>query len=127
MRPINSLQLLASLGCAILLWSAPLSAGPLLEEADGAHPHQELLRAIHQAAHEVDDAWDIYHRAALGGTVASPALQASIEDHLHEARTLITQALEAVQREDRHAVEYLLRLVRIHTDQAIKGSREPKQ
>jgi hypothetical protein len=24
-------------------------------------------------------------------------------------------------------VEHLLRLVRVHTDQAIKGSREPKQ
>lgn len=126
MRPIHSLRLLASLGCTILLWSAPLSAGPL-EEAESAHPYQELLLAIHQAAHEVDEAWDIYHRAALGGTVASPTLQASIEDHLHEARTLITEALEAVQQRNDRAVEYLLRLVRIHTAQAIEGSREPKQ
>jgi hypothetical protein len=126
MRPMNSLQLLASLGCAILLWLAPSIAGPL-EGGGDTHPYQEILWAIHQAAHEVDDAWDVYHRVALGGTVASPELQASIEDHLHEARTLITQALEAVQQGDHRAVEHLLRLVRVHTDQAIKGSREPKQ
>ncbi|MCP9451122.1 MAG: hypothetical protein NNA23_00395 [Nitrospira sp.] len=123
---MNRPLLLASLGCIVLLWSAPLSAGPL-EGAEGAHPDQELLRAIHQAAHEVDEAWDVYHRAALGGTVASPELQSSIEDHLHEARTLITQALEAVQQRDHRAVEHLLRLVRIHTTQAIEGSQEPKQ
>lgn len=106
-----------------------LTAGPF--EGEGGegmdHPYQEVLRTVHQAAHEVDDAWEIYHRAALGGTVASPALQAAIEEHLHEARTLITQALEAAQQGDNRKVEQLVNLVRIHTTHAIEGSKEPKK
>jgi hypothetical protein len=103
-----------------------LTAGPL--EGEGTdHPYQEVLRTVHQAAHEVDDAWEIYHRAALGGTVASPALQAAIEEHLHEARTLITQALEAARQGDNRTVEQLVNLVRIHTTHAIEGSKEPKK
>jgi len=106
------------------LGSSPVMAGPL-EPAE--QPHQASVRAVHEAEHEVDHAWEVYHRAALGGTVASPALQADIEDHLHEARTLITQALEAAQRGDEHLVEQLVRQVRVHTTHAIEGSQEQKQ
>ena len=106
-----------------LLEASSLQAGPL-EPAE--HPHQASVRAVHEAEHEVDHAWEVYHRAALGGTVASPALQADIEEHLHEARTLITQALEAAQRGDEHQVEQLVRQVRVHTTHAIEGSQEQK-
>jgi len=106
------------------LGSSPVTAGPI-EPAE--HPRQASVRAVHKAEHEVDHAWEVYHRAALGGTVASPALQADIEDHLHEARTLITQALEAAQRGDEHLVEQLVRQVRVHTTHAIEGSQEQKQ
>jgi ferritin-like metal-binding protein YciE len=107
----------------VLLGAATVQAGPL-EPVD--HSHQESLRAVHDAEHEVDHAWDVYHRAALGGTVASPKLQADIEEHLHEARTLITQALEAAQRGDEHQVEQLVQQVRVHTTHAIEGSQEQK-
>jgi len=106
-----------------LLGSASVMAGPL-DPVD--HPPQDTVRAVHEAAHEVDHAWEVYHRAALGGTVASPALQADIEDHLHEARTLITQALEAAQRGDDRQVEQLVQQVRVHTTHAIEGSKEQK-
>jgi len=106
-----------------LLGSSIVTAGSL-ELAD--HPHQETVMAVHKAAHEVDHAWEVYHRAALGGTVASPALQADIEDHLHEARTLITQALEAAQQGDDRQVEQLVQQVRVHTTHAIEGSKEQK-
>jgi hypothetical protein len=59
--------------------------------------------------------------------VASPALQAEIEEHLHEARTLITQALEAAQQGDDRKVERLVKQVRVHTTKAIDGSKEQKQ
>ena len=60
-----------------LLMATGIHAGPL-ESAD--RPHQESLKAVHDAEHEVDHAWEVYHRAALGGTVASPKLQAEIEE-----------------------------------------------
>jgi alpha-ketoglutarate-dependent taurine dioxygenase len=69
----------------------------------------------------------VYHRAALGGTVASPALQAEIEQHLHEARTLVTRAQEAAERGDRRQVDRLVGQVNIHTTKAIEGSKERKK
>ena len=89
--------------------------------------HPEEAKAVHEAEHTVDHAWEVYHRAALGGTVASPALQADIEQHLHEARILVTQAQEAAEHGDKRQVERLVRQIRIHTSQAIEGSKEQKK
>ena len=69
----------------------------------------------------------MYHRAALGGTVASPALQADIEQHLHEARTLVTKAQEAAERGEKREVNRLVAKIKIHTSQAIKESKEQKK
>jgi hypothetical protein len=107
-----------------LLGASSLHAGPI--DSSG-HAHQDKAHLVHEANHEVDHAWEIYHRAALGGTVASPALQAEIEQHLHEARTLVTQAQEAVDRGDERKVEDLVKQVRLHTTQAIEGSKEQKK
>ena len=82
---------------------------------------------VHEAEHDVDQAWEVYHRAALGGTVASPALQADIEQHLHEARTLITQAQEAAERGNDRQVKRLVSQVKVHTTKAIEGSKEQKK
>ena len=107
-----------------LLGASSLHAGPI--DSPG-HPHEDKAQLVHEANHEVDQAWEVYHRAALGGTVASPALQAEIEQHLHEARTLVTQAQEAAERGDDRQVEELCKQVRLHTAQAIKGSKEQKR
>jgi len=107
-----------------LLGASSLHASPI--DSPG-HAHQDKARLVHEANHEVDQAWEIYHRAALGGTVASPAIQADIEQHLHEARTLVTQAQEAAERGDDRQVEALCKQVRLHTTQAIEGSKERKK
>ncbi|NJN70783.1 MAG: hypothetical protein HC801_11240 [Nitrospira sp.] len=107
-----------------LLGASSLHASPI--DVPG-QAHQETAQLVHEANHEVDRAWEAYHRAALGGTVASPALQADIEQHLHEARTLVTQAHEAAEQGDRRQVEHLVKQVRLHTTQAIKGSKEQKR
>lgn len=113
--------------CILLIMAfAPtlLIAGPL-EPSD--HPHKESVRAVHEANHEVDQAWEVYHQAALGGTVASPALQSAIEQHLHKARTLVPQAQDAAERGDESQVENLIKQIRLHTTQAINGSKEQKK
>lgn len=99
-------------------------AGPIDQST---HPHPEAAQVVHDAEHAVDHAWEVYHRAALGGTVASPALQADIEQHLHETRTLVTQAQEAAERGDKRQVERLVGQVKIHTTKAIEGSKEQKK
>ena len=107
-----------------LLGASPLQADPI---DPARHPHQDKVQMVHEAEHEVDQAWEVYHRAALGGTVASPALQADIEEHLHEARTLITQAQEAAVRGDEGQVQRLVSQVKVHTTKAIEGSKEQKK
>ena len=87
-----------------LLGTSSLHAGPI---DSPEHAHQAKTQLVHEANHEVDQAWEIYHRAALGGTVASPALQADIEEHLHEARTLVTQAQEAAEQGDERLLQRL--------------------
>lgn len=107
-----------------LIGAATAQAGPI----DLDHnPHPENAKVVHEAEHAVDHAWEVYHRAALGGTVASPALQAEIEQHLHEARTLVTQAQEAAERGDKRQVERLVGQIKIHTSHAIEGSKEQKR
>jgi hypothetical protein len=107
-----------------LLRASPLQAGPI---DPAQHPHQDKAQMVHEAEHDVDQAWEVYHRAALGGTVASPALQADIEQHLHEARTLINQAQEEAERGDERQVQRLVRQVKDHTAKAIEGSKEQKK
>lgn len=107
-----------------ILAASPVLAGPI---DPARHPHPEQARAVHEAEHDVDHAWEVYHRAALGGTVASPTLQADIEQHLHEARTLVTEAQEAAERGEKSHVERLVGEIKIHTSHAIKGSKEQKK
>jgi hypothetical protein len=122
MEPYKIFGLLIFLGA--LLDTSLLRAGPI----DPAHhPHPNSARAVHDAEHIVDHAWEVYHRAALGGTIASPALQVEIEQHLHEARTLVTQAQEAAERGDNRQVERLVGQIKIHTTKAIQGSKEQKK
>ncbi|MEO5956298.1 MAG: hypothetical protein ABIR36_11500 [Nitrospiraceae bacterium] len=116
--------LLSGIVLIALLGASPLQAGPI---DPARHPHPESAKAVHEAEHDVDHAWEVYHRAALGGTVASPALQADIEEHLHEARTLITQAQEAAERGDTRQVQRLVSQVKAHTTKAIEGSKEQKK
>lgn len=110
--------------CSLLLLTGTVLAGSI---DPARHRHPESAQAVHEAEHAVDRAWEVYHHAALGGTVASPAIQEEIEQHLHEARSLITQAQEAAERGDKPTVKRLVDQVEIHTTQALDGSKEHKK
>jgi hypothetical protein len=101
-----------------------VTSGPIDQ---ARHPYPQQASAVHEAEHNVDHAWEVYHRAALGGTVASPALQADIEQHLHEARTLVTKAQEAAERGEKREVNRLVAKIKSHPSQAIKESKEQKK
>ena len=121
---IHNKILLPGIILIALLGSSPLQADPI---DTARHPQPDKIQTVHEAEHDVDQAWEVYHRAALGGTVASPALQADIEQHLHEARTLVTQAHEAAERGDERQVQRLVSQVKVHTTMAIEGSKEQKK
>lgn len=121
---IDAKILLPGMFLIALLGASPLRADPI---DTTRHPQPDKIQTVHEAEHDVDQAWEVYHRAALGGTVASPALQAEIEQHLHEARTLVTQAQEAAERGDERQVQRLVNQVKAHTAKAIEGSKEQKK
>lgn len=114
-----------NIALVVLLWcAAPASGGPITTP----HAHQsELHHAVHDAAHAVDEAWEAFHQAALSGTLASPALQTQVEQYLHESRTLLLEAREALQQHDRDAVERIVGRIHELTTNAIKLSQEKKQ
>ena len=117
-------MIIVATGFGVLLYAVDVQAGPM---DPSRHPHTDKIEMAHDAEHAVDHAWEVYHRAALGGTVASPDLQAQIEQHLHEARTLVTQAQEAADRGDTRKVERLVGEIKLHTARAIAGSKEQKK
>ena len=121
---IHGKILLPGIVLIALLGASPIQADPI---DPARHPQPDKVQTVHEAEHDVDQAWEVYHRAALGGTVASPALQADIEQHLHEARTLITQAQEAAERGDERQVQHLVSQVKVHATMAIEGSKEQKK
>src|SRR5512147_1020561 len=121
---IHAKILLPGIVLIALLGASPLRADPI---DTTRHPQPYKIQTVHEAEHDVDRAWEIYHRAALGGTVASPALQAEIEQHLHDARTLVTQAQEAAERGDNRQVQRLVNQMKVHTTKAIQGSKEQKK
>ncbi len=112
-----------TIGVIALVGADVASPGPI---ESGRHAYPDHAQTVHEAEHAVDQAWEVYHRAALGGTVASPALQADIEQHLHEARTLVTQAQEAAAHGDVEEVVRLVEQITMHASRAIIGSKEQK-
>lgn len=111
------------LGSSLL--SAPAAADPLLRPDQTHDPYS--AQAVHRAEHEVDHAWEVFHRAALGGTLASPAIQMDVEQALHESRGLLVKAREAADRGDREALDPILDRIHALTERAIEESREQKR
>lgn len=118
-----------SMWCSALLlgWMAVLGAAHAGPIEQNTHPYPEAAQAVHEAEHAVDHAWETYHKAALGGTIASPARQAEIEEHLHDARRLVPRAQGAAERGDLREVDALVEQIKTHTNAAIVGSMEHKK
>jgi len=100
-------------------------ADPLLT-TDRGHD-LDAMQALHKAQHEVDRAWEAFHKAALGGTLASPAVQTDIEQALHDSRSLLVKAREAADRGDQTSLRPLLNRIDELTKRAIEESQEQKR
>jgi len=81
---------------------------------------------IRRAAHAADEAWEEFHRAAIGGTLASPVLQSQIERQLHEIRSLLMDARKAERDNQPDLVKALTQEIFEITDIIIQSSRERK-
>ena len=93
----------------------------ITEEKEGA---REL---IYQSAQATDQAWEEFHAAAIGGTLASPAVQSSIEGQLHEVRALLMEARKAERDNRFDSVKSLTQKIQQITQNIVQASREKKQ
>ena len=82
---------------------------------------------IHDAAQAVDEAWEEFHRAAIGGTLASPSVQTTIEGQLHEARGLLMEARKAERRGDHRSVKIITDKLFELSHEIVMASREKKR
>ncbi len=79
------------------------------------------------ARRAVEKAWEVYHHAALGGTLASPTVQSQMETKLHKSRALLAEAYEAEERGEQQTTKTLIRRIMKITNTVIAGSQEPKK
>ena len=84
------------------------------------------VTVIREAAHAADHAWEEFHRAAIGGTLASPAVQSRIERQLHEVRALLMEARKAERAHQVESVHVLAQRIFETTNTIIQSSREKK-
>lgn len=94
---------------------------------DVTHAQQEARNLILQSAQATEHAWEEFHRAAIGGTLASPAVQSMIEGQLHEVRALLMEARKAERAEQFGSVKSLTQKILQITQEIVQASRERKQ
>ena len=80
-----------------------------------------------QARFAVEQAWETYHDAALGGTLASPAIQTELEMNLHKSRALLAEAYDAEDKGDAETVNKVIAEIMRINQKVITESREPKK
>lgn len=114
-RMLLSLVVWVSLGAPV--WGAP-SEPPVTDD-----PTPIMIR---EAAVAADRAWEEFHAAAIGGTLASPDLQATIEGQLHEMRKLLMEARQAERNQRHESARQLTREILNITNTIIQASRERK-
>ena len=80
-----------------------------------------------QARLAVEQAWETYHHAALGGTLASPRIQTELEMNLHKSRALLAEAYDAEDRKDMITVNKLINQIMDINHKVVNESLEPKK
>lgn len=88
---------------------------------------EEARDLIHQTAQATEHAWEEFHAAAIGGTLASPTVQSNIERQLHEARALLMEARKAERDNRFDSVKALTQKIKQITQNIVQASREKKQ
>ena len=117
--------------CLTLLfmaWGISLGIDPVWAGHAGPHFHSRkpIQASLYQADKNVDEAWEAFHQAALGGTLASPAIQTQIEQALHESRLLLVDARQAARDDDARVVSLLTERIEQLATQIKEKSRRQK-
>ncbi|CCQ90111.1 conserved hypothetical protein [Nitrospina gracilis 3/211] len=84
-------------------------------------------KKIIEARNAVELAWEVYHHAALGGTLASPSIQTQLESNLHECRHLLAEAYTAAENRDWKQVGRFHQQILTLSHHVVEASQEPKR
>ncbi len=103
------MKILYGLTLIFMAWSISLGIDPVWANHAGTHfhPRSPVQESLYLADKNLNEAWEAFHRAALGGTLASPAVQTQIEQDLHTSRLLLADARKAARDNDARAVSSL--------------------
>lgn len=85
-----------------LAWNMNWGIGLAWAGTDGGQfiPQNPVEESLYLAGKSVEEAWEAFHHAALGGTLSSPDMQTKIEQALHESRLLLVDARNAAKAND---------------------------
>lgn len=119
------MPLILALGLSGILFTAQ----PLIAETDRHHGHQFSpgQEMLHSAEHATDNAWDAFHKSALGGTLASPEVQTAIEQDLQASRVILRKARRAYHQENLAEVRRLTEEIKNKVQKIITQSRMEKK
>ncbi len=103
------MKILYGLTLIFMAWSIIWGTGLVRAGHAGLHfhPKSPMQESLYRADKNVDEAWEAFHQAALGGTLASPALQTQIEQALNTSRLLLVDARKAARDNDERGVSLL--------------------
>ena len=124
-------RILIILSCNLMLWLVVVGAicltlGPA-SAAERDLPEKASNQRIYMASLAVEEAWEEFHRSAIGGTLASPFIQTQIEQQLHESRALLMNARKAKRNGQHVTVKKITDRVRQLSSNIVMSSREKKQ
>jgi len=110
----------------IFLWAAFWLINPALGFSENFN-EQKPFSSTTKARTSVERAWDAYHHAALGGTLASPRIQSELEMNLHKSRALLAEAYDAQESGDIQKTQHLIKQILKITQKVISESQEQKK
>jgi len=124
-QSVHKNQFLSLLGM-VLLGMSLLFINPGLGFTDDTSLNKTVYTTTH-ARLSVEQAWDTYHHAALGGTLASPIVQTELEENLHKSRALLAEAYDAEEKGDSQQTQKLIKQILKITEKVNLESQEQKQ
>jgi hypothetical protein len=83
----------------ILLWATLFLMNPVSGNGEEFEKENSFGKTK-KARLAVEEAWDVYHDGALGGTLQSPKVQTKLEMDLHKSRGLLAEAYDAADGGD---------------------------
>jgi hypothetical protein len=115
-----------SLAGMVFILAVLLLLNPVSVFSETINEQKSLINTT-QARLAVEQAWETYHHAALGGTLSSPVSQTELEMNLHKSRALLAEAYGAEDKGDMKTARKLINQILKITNKVIADSQEPKK